>query len=140
MQQQSVTWCNTKYQERLTLAHSHSKVVHRQTRGSQPWLRRLGPTRSAAHPTRLFAAPDHKNSSWSPRLLESLHAARTAGYPIFAHTNAYEDCFDLPSSHVKMRSGSKSEAQKSNRILVRTLVPGTRTWYEYLSGIIIDDQ
>ena len=46
----------------------------RQTRGSQPWLGRLGPTRSAAHPARLFAAPDHNNSSWSRRLLESVHA------------------------------------------------------------------
>ena len=45
----------------------------RQTRGNQPWLGRLGPTSSAAHPARLFAAPDHNNSR-SRRLLESLHA------------------------------------------------------------------
>ena len=28
--------------------------------------------RTAAHPARLFAAPDHNNSSWSRRLLPSL--------------------------------------------------------------------
>ena len=45
----------------------------RHTRGSQPWLAGLGPTRRTAHPARLFAAPTHNNSSWSRRLLESLH-------------------------------------------------------------------
>ena len=34
----------------------------RQTRSSQPWLVRLRPTRSAALPASLFAAPDHINS------------------------------------------------------------------------------
>ena len=33
----------------------------RPKKGSQSWLGRLGPTRSAAHPARLFAAPDHNN-------------------------------------------------------------------------------
>ena len=47
--------------------------LRRQIRGSQPWLGRSGPTRRAAHPARLFSAPNHKNSSWSRRLLESLH-------------------------------------------------------------------
>ena len=45
----------------------------RQTEGGQRWLGRLGPTRSAAHPARPIAAPNH-NISWSRRLLESLHA------------------------------------------------------------------
>ena len=45
----------------------------RQTIGSQRGLGSLGPTRSVVHLMRLFAAPDH-NSSWSRRLLESLHA------------------------------------------------------------------
>ena len=44
----------------------------RQTRDSWSWLVRLDPTRRAAHPSRLFAAPNLINSSWSRRLLESL--------------------------------------------------------------------
>ena len=46
----------------------------RPKKGSQSWLGRLGPTRSAAHPARLFAASDHDNSGWSRRLLESVRA------------------------------------------------------------------
>ena len=46
----------------------------RPKKGSQSWLGRLGPTRSAAHPARLFAAPDYNNSSWSRGLLASVRA------------------------------------------------------------------
>ena len=71
--QQSVTLRNTKYLDRLMLAHS-ARLFAARPRGSQRWLGRLGPTRSAAHPARLFAAPDHNYSRWFRRLLESLHA------------------------------------------------------------------
>ena len=64
---------NTKYQDRFALAHLLVTSLCRQTRGSQPRLARLDLTRRAAHPTRLLAAPNQKNSSWSQRLLESLH-------------------------------------------------------------------
>ena len=47
--------------------------LRRQTKGSQRWLGRLGPTRSEAHPARLFAAADHSNSTRSRRVLEHLH-------------------------------------------------------------------
>ena len=48
--------------------------LRRQTRGSQREPVSLGPTPSAAHSARLFAAPDRNNSSRSRRLLESLDA------------------------------------------------------------------
>ena len=49
--------------------------ANRPKKGSQSWLGRVGPTRSAAHPARLFAAPDQNNSSsWSRRLLASVRA------------------------------------------------------------------
>ena len=46
----------------------------RPNKSSQSWLGRLGPTRRAANPARLLAAPDHNNSSWSRRLLASPRA------------------------------------------------------------------
>ena len=46
----------------------------RQTRDGQPYLERLGPTRSAAHPARLFAAPNHKDSTYlASSLFKSLY-------------------------------------------------------------------
>ena len=64
--------------------------LRRQTRGSQPWLGRLDPTRRAAHPARLFAAPNHKNSSWFRRLLESLHTHTI--YLKFPHRKTVSIC------------------------------------------------
>ena len=58
---------------RLVDSSALGTSLRRKTRGSQAWLGHLGPARSAAHPARLFVAPDH-NNSWSRRLLESLHA------------------------------------------------------------------
>ena len=84
--------------------------LRRQTRGSQRWLGRLGPTRSAAHPARPFAAPDHNNSSWSRRLLESFCPYNK--YDFFA----WDDGIDLVSSHLKKRSGQNPKLKKSNRV------------------------
>ena len=61
----------------------------RQTRGRQLGLGRSDPTRSAAHPARLFAAPDRINSRPSWRLLLSLHAQCIC---FFVHRNTVLVC------------------------------------------------
>ena len=71
----------------------------------------MGPTRSATHSARLFAAPDHNSSGWSRRWLESLHAQQIRFFRIgllvrFAKFTA-ENVI-----------GSKSEAKSLNRIPV----------------------
>ena len=48
-----------KYQDRLTLSSALGTSLRRQAKGRRRWLGRLGPTRSAAHPASLFAAPDN---------------------------------------------------------------------------------
>ena len=80
----------------------------RQTRGSLRGLGRLGPTRSAVHSARLFAAPDH-NSSRSRRLFESLHAQQIRLLRIGR-------LFRFAKFTAEGAIGPESEAQILNRI------------------------
>ena len=104
--------------------------AHRQTKGSQRWLGPLSPPCSAAHPARLFAAPDHNNGSCSRRLLESL--ART----MKSDFSAQENCFVLPSSQPKMRSGRNLKLKNLIRIGNR-LVPCMTCICAFLFALLV---
>ena len=97
---------NTKTGGSSALATS----LRRQTRGSQPWLGRLGPTRRAAHPARLSAARIHNNSAWSCAF------ARISTHTIHLIFSALGILFRFAEFTSENAVGSRSEAQKSNRI------------------------
>ena len=82
--------------------------LRRQTRGCQRGLRRLGPKRTTAHSARLFAAPDHNNSSWSRCSLESLSGQHIRFFSM-------GELLRFANFTAENAIGLKSESQNLNR-------------------------
>ena len=109
-QLQSVALWNTKCQDRLALSSALDMYLHHQTRGSRRGLERLGLTRSAAHSARFFEPPDHNNSSWSRRFLESQHPQW-----VFRFSRSTRRLFRFASCTAKNAIGIKTWTQNLNR-------------------------
>ena len=106
-QQQSVTKCNTKYLDRWAPAHSPRLVAARPevvSLGSHAWVLRDSSASSAS----LRGAKLQKH-----QLVSAF--ARISTHTIKADFSTQEDCVDLPTSNLKMRSGQTLKLKNPHR-------------------------